>query len=227
MFVVLFEVNPAAGLLDSYLGLAKMLRPELEQVDGFIENVRYASLRRDGWLLSVSSWRDEKAVVRWRTTANHHKAQATGRSRILGDYHLRVGQFTADTKLPAGQELREQRLDATDVGAGIFATLVTARRPDHGTAGSSATDVAKYLGLDGQSDGGPVDWDIFEAILNPGDLILMLTWKDQAALDEFERRVRLPDTHRIRHVRIIRDYGMHDRREAPQYYPEVDNKRIA
>jgi heme-degrading monooxygenase HmoA len=226
MFVVLFEVNPAAGLLDSYLGLAKMLRPELEQVDGFIENVRYGSLRRDGWLLSVSSWRDEKAVVRWRTTANHHTAQATGRDKILGDYHLRVGPFTADTKLPAGQELREQRLDATDVGAGTFATLVTARRPDHGTVGSSATEVAEYLGLDGPFDG-LVEWDVFDAILSPGDLIMMLVWKDQVALDEFGRRVRLPDAHRIRHVRIIRDYGMHDRREAPQYYPEVDNKRIA
>jgi hypothetical protein len=26
-------------------------------------------------------------------------------------------------------------------------------------------------------------------------------------------------------VRIIRDYGMDDRREAPQYYPEVSAQR--
>jgi len=26
---------------------------------------------------------------------------------------------------------------------------------------------------------------------------------------------------RLRRVRVIRDYGMFDRREAPQYYPEV------
>jgi hypothetical protein len=31
----------------------------------------------------------------------------------------------------------------------------------------------------------------------------------------------LPNTHRIRHVRVIRDYMMLDRREAPQYYPAV------
>jgi hypothetical protein len=31
----------------------------------------------------------------------------------------------------------------------------------------------------------------------------------------------------IRHraVRVIRDYGMFDRREAPQYYPEVRGER--
>jgi hypothetical protein len=26
---------------------------------------------------------------------------------------------------------------------------------------------------------------------------------------------------RHRQVRVVRDYGMRDRREAPQYYPEV------
>jgi hypothetical protein len=26
---------------------------------------------------------------------------------------------------------------------------------------------------------------------------------------------------RLRRIRVIRDYGMFDRREAPQYYPEV------
>jgi hypothetical protein len=31
----------------------------------------------------------------------------------------------------------------------------------------------------------------------------------------------LPDGARLRRVRIVRDYGMFDRREAPQYYPEI------
>ena len=31
----------------------------------------------------------------------------------------------------------------------------------------------------------------------------------------------MPDGARLRRVRIVRDYGMFDRREAPQYYPEV------
>jgi hypothetical protein len=33
--------------------------------------------------------------------------------------------------------------------------------------------------------------------------------------------VTLPEGVRLRHVRIIRDYGMFDRREAPQYFAEV------
>jgi hypothetical protein len=31
----------------------------------------------------------------------------------------------------------------------------------------------------------------------------------------------LPPRGRLRHVRIVRDYGMFDRREAPQYYAPV------
>ncbi len=100
MFSVLFEVNPHGDQQDAYLDYAKMLRPQLEQIDGFIDNIRYRSLTRDGWILSVSSWRDEKALVRWRTRARHHDVQAKGREHVLADYHLRVGQVTATPACP-------------------------------------------------------------------------------------------------------------------------------
>jgi hypothetical protein len=48
MFSVIFEVHPKTEQWDAYLGNAKMLRPELEQVDGFVDNIRYTSLRRTG-----------------------------------------------------------------------------------------------------------------------------------------------------------------------------------
>jgi hypothetical protein len=61
---VIFEVLPHKANWDDCLGNAKMLRPELEQVEGFVDNIRYESLTRDGWILSLSSWRDEKSLVR-------------------------------------------------------------------------------------------------------------------------------------------------------------------
>ena len=105
MFSVLFEVHPKADQWDAYLGYAKMLRPELEKIDGFLDNIRYRSLTRDGWLLSLSGWRDEKAVVRWRTQAMHHGVQQKGRSEVFHDYHLRVGEVTHDSNPPAGHVL--------------------------------------------------------------------------------------------------------------------------
>src|SRR6202046_2564758 len=62
MFSVIFEVLPRTENSDDYLDNAKMLRPELEQVDGFVDNIRYKSLTRDGWVLSLSGWRDEKSL---------------------------------------------------------------------------------------------------------------------------------------------------------------------
>ena len=102
MFSVLFEVFPKSDQLDNYLCNAKMLRPELEKIDGFVDNIRYKSLTREGWILSLSGWRDEKALVRWRTLVRHREVQEKGRSEILRDYHLRVGQITDDTRVPPG-----------------------------------------------------------------------------------------------------------------------------
>ena len=117
MFSVIFEVCPKAERFDEYLALAKRLKPLLEKVDGFVDNERFESKRRPGWILSHSTWRDEKSVVRWRTAAAHHLAQEHGRSEILRDYHLRVGDVTADTDAPEEAPIREQRFDETEIGA--------------------------------------------------------------------------------------------------------------
>ena len=221
MFSVIFEVHPRPDRWDAYLSTAKMLRPELEQVDGFVDNIRYRSLTREGWILSLSGWRDEKAVVRWRTATRHHGAQERGRSEIFLDYRLRVGQVTQDTRIPEGYRLQEQRLDETEVGAGTTISLIDAKRPARWTETSSAAACSQYLGLDTHADG-LVGWDVFDAVLTPGDLILLTTWRAQADAQAFEHKATLPEGARLRRVRVVRDYGMFDRREAPQYYPAVE-----
>lgn len=220
MFSVIFEVHPKAERWDDYLDQARMLRPELEQVDGFVDNIRYRSLTRAGWILSLSGWRDEKSVVRWRTRTRHHAAQEKGRGEIFSDYHLRVGEVTQDTRLPDGHVLQEQRLDETAVGAGTTVTLVDARRSPEWVKGASPQDVATWLGLM-PGAAGLAGWDVFDAVLTPGDAILLLTWRDQASAETFVRKAALPDGARLRRVRVVRDYGMFDRREAPQYYPDA------
>lgn len=221
MFSVLFEVQPKSEKWDEYLDNAKMLRPELEHIDGFVDNIRYKSMQREGWILSLSSWRDEKSVVRWRTAQNHHLVQQKGRDDILESYHLRVGEIFADNKLPAGMELLNQRNDETEVGEGTMVTIIIATRPP--SHPSNVVACSQFLGLDIYSGDALVGWDVYDAVLNPGDLCLMLIWKDCSAVGYFEggERILLPDTHRVRHVRVVRDYTMLDRREAPQYFAAV------
>jgi heme-degrading monooxygenase HmoA len=200
-----------------------MLKPELEKIEGFVDNIRYRSLRHDGWLLSLSDWRDEKALVRWRTQARHHVVQERGRSDIFLDYHLRIGQLTQDTKPPQGHALSEQRLDETETGDATTISLINANRPPEWVKQTSPDDVAKWLGLAPDAQG-LVAWDVFDAVLTPGDIILLVSWRDQAAAKTFEDAVALQDGARLRRVRVVRDYGMFDRREAPQFYPDAKGR---
>ena len=204
MFAVIFEVKPRQERKDDYLALAKTLKPELEKIDGFIDNERFGSKRTEGLILSLSTWRDEKAVVRWRTLAIHHEIQAKGRAEIFEDYHLRVGEITADTQVPAGQKLQEQRLDETAVGAAKVATISELAAADKKPASS---DLPADLKLPAVESSGVLDQEVFESITNPGKLLLLTSWKDAAAASAWQPTTRAGQALRHRQVRIIRDYG--------------------
>lgn len=219
MFEVIFEVQPKKERWDEYLELAKFLKPELEKIDGFIDNERFGSQRTEGRLLSLSTWRDEKAVIRWRTLAVHHGVQEKGRFEVFEDYHLRVGEIVADTQVPKGQSLTEQRFDETEIGAAKIVTISELPATSDGKPATS--DLARALGVPETGSGGVVDQEVWESIYTPGKLLLLVSWKDAASAGRWTPVAPAGVAPRHRQVRVIRDYGMADRREAPQYYPEV------
>jgi len=96
MVAVIFEVWPADGRRQEYLDLAAALRPRLEQIDGFISIERFESLYEPGKVLSLSFFRDEDAVTRWRAVEEHRTAQRRGRAGIFRDYRLRVAGVIRD-----------------------------------------------------------------------------------------------------------------------------------
>ena len=96
MIAVLFEAWPAEGRQDHYLDLAASLRPQLDSIEGFISIERFQSLADAGKLLSLSFWRDEKAVKAWRNTPAHRATQAQGRSEVFSDYRLRIADLIRD-----------------------------------------------------------------------------------------------------------------------------------
>ena len=96
MIAVIFEVWPSAGGRARYLELAAQLRPLLDEVDGFISIERFGSLSDPGKILSLSFWRDEEAVARWRQQEAHRSTQAAGRDHVFADYRLRVAAVVRD-----------------------------------------------------------------------------------------------------------------------------------
>jgi hypothetical protein len=170
-------------------------------------------------MLSLSTWRDEKAVIRWRTLGVHHEIQEKGRAEIFQDYHLRVGEITSDTHVPEGQKLQAQRFDETGVG---LARVVTISELPAENKKPVSSDLPADLHLPAIGISGVIDQELYESIYNPGKLLLLVSWKDAIAAGAWRPPMRGGCGLRHRQVRIIRDYGMMDRREAPQFYPPVE-----
>jgi len=114
MIAVIFEVWPDADGAKSYFDLAAGLRPLLEKVDGFISIERFESVSTKGKYLSLSFWRDEKALREWRNLPEHREAQALGRDQLFSDYRIRVASVMRDYGMGDRGEAPEDSLGALD-----------------------------------------------------------------------------------------------------------------
>lgn len=197
MLLLLFEVTPRDGHVDEYLAIAAKLRPELDAMGGCLFIDRYRSLARPRDLLSYQVWRDEAALTRWRTHAEHHKAQALGRARVFEDYRLRVA---AVLRIEArGEPTWHARHGSNWHDPAVSAPRHVAVAESDGATLAGATDS-------------------FESIYRPGEYAHVLAWD---AGQPAPTLTTLPGARRLRLGEIERDYGMGDRVEAPQYYAPV------
>ena len=170
-----------------------------------------------GALLSLSTWRDEKSVVRWRTQPSITKCRRQGRAGIFSDYHLRVGEFAADSRLPEGQALRRAAIGHDRVR----------RRHDRTHDHRGAPGVVVWVDVYESADESRVAWQRYEILRPPA----RVSGWHRGGMRQRSRHgtPRRPALRRsaslrwmpLRAVRVMRDYGMFDRREAPQYYPPV------
>ncbi|KAF0676664.1 antibiotic biosynthesis monooxygenase family protein [Profundibacterium mesophilum] len=96
MIAIIFEVVPAPGKREDYLDIAAVMRPMVEEIEGFISVERFESLTTPGKLLSISFFEDEAAVDHWRALDAHRGAQARGRGDVFADYRLRVAHVLRD-----------------------------------------------------------------------------------------------------------------------------------
>ena len=96
MIAVIFEVWPKDQRKQEYLDIAAGLRPLLDKIDGFISIERFESLNEPGKILSLSFWRDDKAIKEWRQLEAHRAAQAKGRAGVFKNYRLRIAGVIRD-----------------------------------------------------------------------------------------------------------------------------------
>lgn len=96
MISVIFEVWPKPDQKQAYLDTAAQLLDDLKAIDGFISVERFESISEPGKMLSLSTFADEDAVIRWRNTAHHRKAQSQGRTIYFDNYRLRIVKTLRD-----------------------------------------------------------------------------------------------------------------------------------
>ena len=182
MFIVIFEVHPKAEQWDDYLGAGQdaEARDSSRSTASSTTSATEPDARGLDPLAVHLARREGAGALAHPGAAS--PAQESGPLRDLRDYHLRVGQVTSDTHVPPGQHLREQRLDETEIGDAHAISIVEMQRPADMPANASPEQIAGWLGLrDGAM--GLVSWDLFDAILTPGKLLLMLAWRDAARED--------------------------------------------
>ena len=222
---VIFEVKPSNCGRAQYLAAAAGLRPLLDEVDGFGSIERFQSMAREGWILSLSTWADEAAVASWRSRSRHHDAQIKGRSGIFEDYRLRVAHALFDSR----------------VGADRQPPFPSAYR-------DPSRRRISYLGLVEVEGPPPRSFEpllrsqfecgtaeCFSSLSNPGKTVHVIelgnlkranSWRSQ--IEEANGAPRTaPSNRRIRVLEVLRDYGMFERSEAPQYHPAVRPEQAA
>ncbi len=96
MIAVIFEFTAAEGRFADYKALAEGLNEEVRKVDGFLSIERFQSISDPARFVSLSFWRDEEAVRKWRNLQKHREAQAKGRGGIFSEYRLRVCSVLRD-----------------------------------------------------------------------------------------------------------------------------------
>jgi heme-degrading monooxygenase HmoA len=204
MFVVIFEVEPRTGRVEQYLDLALQLKPKLEAMNGFIEVERFRSRKAPRRLLSISSWRDERSLIRWRTQREHQTVQRKARSEVFADYRLRVGEITSDNALPNGTAMPQQRFDATEVGEAKICSI-TEVLPQASLQDPAAPSALGHSAYDSTADG-LVDQELHESIHDAGKLLILASWRDDRAAAAWNPPA-LAAAGEVRHrlVRVIRD----------------------
>ncbi len=188
MFAVAFEVLPSETGYQRYLDIAAALRPKLDLIDGFISIERFRSLTHPGWILSLSLWRDEAALVQWRRDGEHHAAQTEGRQSVFNDYRIRVIRMV--------DALQDQQGPL----AGLYEHPAT---------------------LDIEAP------KIFQSLVNPDKRIALADHADANAARAWNESFAAHDASPARVLCgvTIRDYGLFERNQAPQLFPDATKRR--
>ena len=192
MYALFFEVRPKPGHLPHYFEHVERLRPALARHTGLLFLDRYRSLTDDAILLSHQHWRDEAAILGWRRDSLHLQSQQAGRYKHFADYRIRVASLVCQWVDGQFSEAEQDKLEAPDEGRFVIAAYSQAAKGQ----------IPAHAG--------------FESVNHQGAFI-SLQEVPSCSLAQASVRAssKLPGMQSARAFRVVRDYGMLEREEAP------------
>ena len=146
-------------------------------------------------ILSHQLWEDEAAIERWRNDRQHKASQWAGRYTHFEDYRIRIAELLA--RVQRGEPFSE--------------------------VGSAANSAGSYI-VAGHSRGRPLQgFDESFASVNTEEAFVSLS-SVSVLTDAYRLMEQVSRDSAMKWgfvARIIRDYGMFERTQAPQDYPPV------
>ena len=192
MYALFFEVRPKPGHLPHYFEHVERLRPALARHTGLLFLDRYRSLSDEAVLLSHQHWRDEAAMLAWRRDSLHLQSQQAGRYQHFADYRIRVASLVCQWVDGQFSEAEQDKLEAPDEGRFVIAAYSQA----------AEGPVLAHAG--------------FESVNHQGAFISLQEVPSRSLAQASVRASsELPGMQSSRAFRVVRDYGMLERQEAP------------
>lgn len=189
MLTLIFEVTPKKGHADHYFNRAAVLKPLLEDHDGLLHLERYAQVATRNVILSHQYWRDDAAIVGWREDETHNRAQQAGRNVHFDDYRIRVAEVVA------------HRTNATEI-SNVMPSI------DWG-------DDRIVVLVESAGEISAPDTMRFGSLVREGAMIAIYTPVNATELRDITQRHH-DVAEALTLTRVIRDYSMTSRAEAPQ-----------
>ena len=201
-----FEVQIKDGHVNTYMDLAASLKPALTAMGGCLFIDRFKSLTRENLLLSYQIWQDEGSMTAWRVHAGHHGVQKIGRENVFSNYRIRIAQVIHEAR-PGKPIWQPERYTPYNDPA---------RRPPTYVIAAESKNAQLPVATQWSHDS-------FESMYRDGYFAHLIDLPDyQSGLEFGAQFFADPTIEHFRIFEVMRDYGMYDRAEAPQYYTPVN-----
>ena len=90
MIIAIFKFELCDNVADDFIAELNKMTERAKTMDGFLGEEPCRSLINENKFVSISYWRDKKALIAWRNDSEHRKTQKLGKDKFLKWYEIQI-----------------------------------------------------------------------------------------------------------------------------------------